>query len=363
MTDNIFMVSDASHSSHTKCAGLGVIDLNTGKKYTHSLCNIEDSSLAEYRALFLSVQIAIKNGYDNVIFVYDNKQLDLKTLKLWLIGKIDSFQFLWLKRVYVNDADRLARKARDLQEKILKSRQSDLILDNSNLLRTFKSYSTKKIVKSFIVIATKNDAKLLRLFINDKFYSLIKINEESIDFYINIFQLLTKEKDKKYFLKFIKQNYNGEIEIERLQNLKRDEHYLIIVKNIIDRLSSANLLRQKTEQDNLMFLSKEERVRRLIRKIQNKPYQEITKLCIEMAIGENKKFLRTYFNSKKTKKYKMCKEDIELYLFIHYILPGKQKEPFFGFIKNKLKKDESLIGLFFVRDEEFYLNYISRVDF
>jgi len=33
MTDNIFMISDASYSSHTKCTGLGVMDLHTGKKY------------------------------------------------------------------------------------------------------------------------------------------------------------------------------------------------------------------------------------------------------------------------------------------------------------------------------------------
>jgi len=358
MTDNIFMISDASHSSHTKCAGLGVIDLHTGKKYSHSLCNIEDSSIAEYRALFLSVRIAIKNGYDNVVFVYDNKGLKLKKLKRWLIGRIDSYQFLWLKRVFVEDADKLARKARDLQEKILKSGKSDLILDDSNLLLTFKSYSTKKIVKAFIAIAAKNDAKILRLFINNKFYSLIKINENSMNFYIDIYHLITKEKDKKYFWKFIKQNYNGDIETRKLQILKSDEYYLLIVKNIIDKLNSINLLVQKRKQGSLLTsLSKEERAQRFITNLQNKSYQEIVKFCLELSEGKNKKFLRAYFNNMKTQQYKMCQEDIELYLFIHHLLPEKQKEAFFGFIKNKLKKDDNLRNLFFIREEEFYFNY------
>ena len=358
MTDNIFMVSDASYSSQTKCAGLGVIDIHTGKKYSRSICNIEDSSMAEYRALFLSVQIAIKNGYDNVVFVYDNKDLKLKKLKRWLIGRIDSYQFLWLKRVFVDDADKLARKARDIQEKILKSSRGNLILDDNNLLPIFKSYSTKKILKAFITIATKADAKILRLFIDDKSYSLSKIDKDSIKLYIDIYHLITIEKDKRIFLRLIKQNYNGYIEMEKLQMLKSDEYYLIIIKSIIDKLSSMNIRIQKRERDALEFLSKEERAQRWIEKIQKKPYQETIKFCLELAEGQNKKFLRDYFNSKKTQQYKMNLEDIELCLFIHYLLPGKHKEAFFGFIKNRIKKDENLRDLFFVREKDFYLNYL-----
>ena len=99
-----------------------------------------------------------------------------------------------------------------------------------------------------------------------------------------------------------------------------------------------------------------------MRKLQNKSYQEIAKFCLEMAIDKNKKFLRSYFNSKKTQQYKMNQEDIELYLFIHYLLPAKQKDAFFGFIKNKLKKDNNLKHLFFIRDEEFYIRKLIRND-
>lgn len=360
MTDNIFMVSDASYSSDTKCAGLGVIDLHTGKKYSHSVCNIEDSSMAEYRALFLSVQIAINNSYDNVVFVYDNKELNLDTLKLWLIGKIDSYQFLWLKRVFVDDADKIARKARHLQEKILKSKKRNLILDDNNLLLTFKEYPTKKIIKAFLVIATKADAKILRLFIDDKSYSLTKIDKDSINFYIDIYNFITKEKDKKRFLKFIKQNYTEDIEIEKLQVLKDDEHYLIIIKNIIKKLNSINLILQKREQDALLSLSKEERAERLIVQLQNKPYREMMLFCLRMATDKNKKFLRDYMNSKLVREYTISEEDIELYLLIHYLLSKKQKKPFFGFINNRLKQDKKLSSLFYVRDKEFYLNYLLQ---
>jgi len=53
------------------------------------------------------------------VFVYDNKSLNLDTLKLWLVGKIDSYQFLWFKRNFVYDADKLAKKARVLHEKLI----------------------------------------------------------------------------------------------------------------------------------------------------------------------------------------------------------------------------------------------------
>ena len=65
MTNNIFMISDASYSDSTKCAGLGVIDLHTGKKYSSYICGIRNSTTAEYRALFLSVQVAINHPIKN----------------------------------------------------------------------------------------------------------------------------------------------------------------------------------------------------------------------------------------------------------------------------------------------------------
>jgi len=48
MTDNIFMISDASYSEATKCAGLSIIDLHTNQKYSHSICNIKNSYIAKY---------------------------------------------------------------------------------------------------------------------------------------------------------------------------------------------------------------------------------------------------------------------------------------------------------------------------
>jgi len=45
--------------------------------------------------------------------------LELDTLKEWLRGKIQIYQFLWLKHVYVAPADRLANKARRIYEKLI----------------------------------------------------------------------------------------------------------------------------------------------------------------------------------------------------------------------------------------------------
>jgi len=112
------MISDASYSKTIKCAGLGVIDLYSNKKNSQSLQEVENSYSTEYRAVLFSVSIALKNNYKNVVFAYDNKSLDLESLKIWLKGKIDVFQFLWLRRSYVKDADKIARKARKVQEQL-----------------------------------------------------------------------------------------------------------------------------------------------------------------------------------------------------------------------------------------------------
>jgi len=65
MSINKFLISDASYSYNHKCAGLGVLDLYSGKKYRDSLVDIQSSETAEYRALLLSVRIALKNNYED----------------------------------------------------------------------------------------------------------------------------------------------------------------------------------------------------------------------------------------------------------------------------------------------------------
>jgi len=183
MKNNVFMISDASYSDDTRCAGLGVIDLYTNKKYSQTLNNIVDSSIAEYRALVLSVQIAIKNKYENVVFVYDNKNLDLLSLKIWLDGKIESFQFLWLKREYVKEADKLARKARKLQEdfhigkahktkNISKKKIKKKGLNDQQIIEAIRKKKPKAIAKFCSYIASGQERMLM-----DSYFNLKKSKE------------------------------------------------------------------------------------------------------------------------------------------------------------------------------------------
>jgi len=82
-----------------------------------------------------------------------------------------------------------------------------------------------------------------------------------------------------------------------------------------------------------------------------------------MAKGKDKKLLNAYLYSKKSKNYTMNKESVELFLVVHYLLPDGHKKLFFSFIKNRLKKDKRLGSLFFIRDKEFYLNYLSLIKY
>jgi len=184
MTNNIFIISDASYSSCTKCAGLGVIDLHTNKEYSYTLREAASSHYAEYRALLLSVAIALRNNYNNVVFVYDNKTLNLESLKVWLPGKIDSFQFLWLKRNYVKNADKIARVAREIQEqfdinkpKLLASvnmiKQKGHTLNDQQLIEAIRCYKPEKIAKFCLTIASDEEKELVYNYFNKKKFLFI----------------------------------------------------------------------------------------------------------------------------------------------------------------------------------------------
>ena len=361
MNDNIFMISDASYSSHTKCAGLGVIDLHTGKKYSHSVCNIKNSHAAEYRALLLSVRIAIDNSYDNVVFVYDNKGLNLDTLKLWLVDKIHVYQFLWLKRVFVDDADKLARKARSLQEKLIVKETLRKTIDDSDLVRVFKTYSQHKIIRAFMSIANNDEYEILKTYRNNQIYPPVLVQTNSLDFFSDIYHLLVLNKNKKRFYKFIDKNYSGNIDVTKFQTPKSNEYYISVIKKIICKLSYLDDATQKRIRGINPSVFKKDSIKKFVKNLQKKSFKEIRTFCINMAKGKDKKLLNAYLYSKKFKNYTMNKESIELFLVVHYLLPDGHKKLFFSFIKNRLKKDKSLGNLFFIRDKEFYLNYLSQI--
>ena len=347
------MISDASYSDTTKCAGLGVIDLHTGQKYSQSLCKIKSSQVAEYRALYLSVNIAIKNNYNNVVFVYDNQSLTLDTLKLWLVDKIQSYQFLWLKRAYVDNADKLAKKARTLQEKLIAHKSPSLMLDNNNLLHIFRNYSKRKILSACIKIASHEESLILTTHIKNKKYSPVLVSESSLDFYSDVYHLLSKPTAKKSYLKFIDKNYAKTIDRNKFLRAKPDEYYIELIQQIISRLTPP--------KQTIIKESKTLKEIALITAVKKHPVKSIVNFCAIIGTKEDQRLLDGYFSSKKVDTHTFDSNAIKLYMFIHSLLPKDRKNNFFRFIKKRIK-DKKLEKKFIKSHNiDFQLEMLNKV--
>jgi len=331
MTDNIFMISDASYSDTTKCAGLGVIDLHTGQKYSHSLCKMKNSHVAEYRALCLSVRIAIQNNYDNVVFVYDNQSLKLDTLKLWLLDKIQTYQFLWLKRAYVDDADKLARKARTLQEKLIANKTPSLVISDDNILQVLKTYPKKKILRACMKIANKEESVILNTHIKDEKYPPVLVSENSIDFYSDVYHLLSKQKAKaqKSYLKFIDKNYSKNIDIDKFLRAKPNEYYVVLVHKIVSKLTlpKVKVIKEGAKLGDVALISA----------IKKYSVRGISDFCAVIGTKDDKRLLNGYFGGKKVDVHTFNNNGIKLYMLIHSLLPQDRKNNFYRFIKNRIQ--------------------------
>ncbi|MDQ7060655.1 MAG: hypothetical protein Q9M43_05785 [Sulfurimonas sp.] len=364
MTDNIFMISDASYSSYTKCAGLGVIDLHTNKKYSSSVCDIKDSYLAEYRALLLSVRIAIENSYDNVVFVYDNKALDLETLNVWLVDKISSYQFLWLKRAFVDSADKLARKARSLHEQLLLNKAPSLMIDEDNILKVFKLYSKRKIISAFMHIATHDELIILRAYQNNKEYPSMLVNDSSMDFYSDIYHLLSSKKGKKSFFKFIDRAYAKTIDMKKFLILKSDDYYIKIIQEIIQKLSDTNAskVRNKSVALNPMHqVNKKMDKNTVLSTIKKYSIKQMLAFCEVIGSENDKKLLHGYFNALKVEKYIIDNNGLELFMFVHSLLPKARKKNFYLFINKRLPKKKSRVEFDKTNQEGFEVSILKKI--
>ena len=82
MNDNIFLVSDASYSHQTKIAGLGIVDLFTGKTYSTSQVNIRSNTDDENIALVYS----IKKANDKKSKIRHNRAYDIGLYGLAIIA-------------------------------------------------------------------------------------------------------------------------------------------------------------------------------------------------------------------------------------------------------------------------------------
>jgi len=237
MHANIFLVSDASYSYQTRSAGLGVMNLSTGKRYKKLLKNVPTSTQAEYHALLLSVQVAIQKKYNNVVFVYDALHLDITSLQTWIKDKIKHTQFLWLKRKFVSGADALAKKAHSLSSILLIKQKEPIVIDQQNFLEYFKKYSQTKIIQACMSIANKDEFIILKTYKNQEKYPPLLVDEKSLEFYSDIYYLLSKQNNKKSFFKYIDKNYAQNIDAHQFKRVKPKEHYIKLVQKVIATLS------------------------------------------------------------------------------------------------------------------------------
>ncbi len=212
MEDNVFILSDASYTSKTKLAGLGVVDTFAKKDYKLRIDNINSPYDAEFYALALGIKVAIKNGYSNVVFVYDCKSLEIESLKEYALKKIQTVQFLWLKRNYLKQSDSLAKSAKKLVERfsIKEASKEELIEIKKNAsirnkIVKFSSYSTITKIKAIKKIANKREKEILEGFITSSSVSDIKkdkLGSKKATFMKFVYYVLTKE-DKESFLNYL----------------------------------------------------------------------------------------------------------------------------------------------------------------
>lgn len=240
MEDNIFILSDASFSDKTKLAGLGVIDTFTQKKYQLSVNKLNSVLEAEFYALALSIKIAIRNNYSNVIFVYDCKYLNITALVEYANKKIKNAQFLWLKRYYLSDVDSLAKNARKLIEKlnIKKATNSELVkIKKDYMIKNkqdfFKSFSTKKKILAVMNICNTREKEILNGFLSSSSISFFKnkplgSNKGRL---LKFVYLMLKGEDKisfLHYLTYVNPNLNKKSFVKSLN--------LMSINNYIDRV-------------------------------------------------------------------------------------------------------------------------------
>ena len=111
MENNVIYLSDASYDHLTKEAGIGVKNLSSNQSHSvfvHAMNVLE----AEEFALIEAIEHAIAHHHRNCVFVYDNMGIDTKSIGEFFSQMFDQIQFLWMKREYLKQVDKLACNVR-----------------------------------------------------------------------------------------------------------------------------------------------------------------------------------------------------------------------------------------------------------
>lgn len=111
METNVIYLCDASFDPHTNEAGLGIKNLYTGD--TDAIVTTAASVLeAEEFALLEAINHALRHGHKNCVFVFDNININTKSIGEFFAPMFEKIQFLWMKRQYLSEVDALAYNVR-----------------------------------------------------------------------------------------------------------------------------------------------------------------------------------------------------------------------------------------------------------
>lgn len=204
--DVVFLQSDASYSHKNKFANLTVFDTYTNRFYNSSMFEMKNSTVAEYYALILSIKVAKKNKYNNVIFVYDCNSIDINSLTEFCKIKCNfkSFQFLWLPRKFLLQTDAIARN--NLRQLIKKY---DFNLTDEELIKIYKTFDTRKIlfsVLNYLDDTFINEKKAIQIYL-DNTYQLSKLKKLQIknqDIFRFIYHMFDSDEKEKFYAFYIK---------------------------------------------------------------------------------------------------------------------------------------------------------------
>jgi hypothetical protein len=251
--ENIFLISDASYCTKSKVAGLATFDTSTGRKFSDSIiCG--SSREAEFTALAFSVKIALQNQYNNVVFVYDDMTLNIERIDQYITGKIQHYQFLWLKRSYLFEVDKLAKKARKVQESLgkvanqkLKLRMPGHQLQGKELLEAFKDRDPIAILRSSCVIADTKERRCLDLYMGNKNIASNVFEDVDYDFLNFIYHMLAA-KDQPLFFQFLNIVITDGVIKNKICQPKKQTVYIQTVELIIRELKKVSSLKSKKEK-------------------------------------------------------------------------------------------------------------------
>lgn len=140
MENNVIYLSDASFDPHTKEAGIGIKNLYTG--HTDAIITKAVSVLeAEEFALLEAINHALRHGHKNCVFIFDNININTKSIAEFFAPLFEKIQFLWMKREYLHEVDALAYNVR------AKSKASSLM---HTIQQTAKEISDEELIATFM---------------------------------------------------------------------------------------------------------------------------------------------------------------------------------------------------------------------